>query len=79
MSVPEQGRQCMALSCDVSQKGQVAEAVRKAVEQFQHIDVLVNNAGVTKRIPTAEFRREDFKLLIQSTSSRQCYTPPKPG
>ena len=60
-----QGRQCMALSCDVSQEGQVAEAVRRAVEQFQRIDILVNNAGVTKRIPIAKFRREDFQPLIQ--------------
>jgi NAD(P)-dependent dehydrogenase (short-subunit alcohol dehydrogenase family) len=42
-----QGISAMSATCDISQNDQVESAVQKVLERFQHIDVLVNNAGAT--------------------------------
>ena len=43
--VKEYPNQAIALSLDVTKKDQINTAIKKAVEVFGHIDVLVNNAG----------------------------------
>jgi 3-oxoacyl-[acyl-carrier protein] reductase len=43
--VRAQGREVLALACDVGDARQVDEAVARTVEQFGRIDLLVNNAG----------------------------------
>lgn len=45
---PDAGNHLLALQVDVTQRGQVAAAVRTAVEAFGTIDVVVNNAGQMK-------------------------------
>jgi len=42
---PEAGKRLLAVSMDLRDAGQIEGAVRAALEQFQRIDVLVNNAG----------------------------------
>ena len=37
------------LHCDVRDYGQVQESVAKVIERYGHIDVLMNNAGITHR------------------------------
>lgn len=41
-----EGAEVMALSMDVTKRESIKEGVKKAIEQFGKIDVLVNNAGV---------------------------------
>lgn len=43
------GRKCVALQCDVRNKGEVAKMVGAVIIKFGKIDVLVNNAGVLLR------------------------------
>jgi NAD(P)-dependent dehydrogenase (short-subunit alcohol dehydrogenase family) len=38
------GRRCLTLWCDLTVSAQIEAMVRKAAEQFGHIDILVNNA-----------------------------------
>src|SRR5207237_434783 len=40
------GAEVLALRCDVAEKAQVEETVRRTVAHFGRIDVLVNNAGI---------------------------------
>jgi NAD(P)-dependent dehydrogenase (short-subunit alcohol dehydrogenase family) len=40
------GRRALAVTMDISNSGQIAEAVAEAVAAFGNIDVLVNNVGV---------------------------------
>jgi len=46
--VEEAGRQCLLLPGDIAQKSVCQSLVDKTVEQFGRIDVLVNNAGITR-------------------------------
>lgn len=40
------GSECLAFACDVSDEKAVNEAVQKALQKFEKIDVLVNNAAI---------------------------------
>jgi len=48
-------------TCDVSDAGQVAEMVEAIVERHGRIDVLVNNAGVHRRVDPLDIRPEDVE------------------
>ena len=43
------GRDALALACDVGREEQVERTVAAVLARFGAIDVLVNNAGITKR------------------------------
>lgn len=42
------GRRALALQCDVTKKAQVEDAVRRAVAEFGHIDVLLNCSALNQ-------------------------------
>ena len=43
------GGACRAVPGDVADRGQTEDICHKAVEQFGHLDTLVNSAGITRR------------------------------
>ena len=45
------GRRSLAVQTDISRKSDVDNLVQKVMEEFGHIDILVNNGGVGSRIP----------------------------
>ena len=44
--VEKEGRRCLLVQCDLQNKDEVDQLVEKALSEFQHINILVNNAGV---------------------------------
>lgn len=50
------GRNLLMLPCDVSKESDVDDAFRKAADHFGKLDVLVNNAGITRDALTLKFR-----------------------
>ena len=42
------GEKCYVVSCDLSKKDEISELVKKADEFMGHIDILINNAGITR-------------------------------
>jgi len=50
----EIGSQAIAVSCDVSDQSQVQSLMNKAVETFDSIDILINNAGVIDPVQRLE-------------------------
>jgi len=49
---------------DLTDREQVKEIVQKVLETFGHIDVLVNNAGLTQVMPFALIEEEDWDQVL---------------
>jgi NADP-dependent 3-hydroxy acid dehydrogenase YdfG len=60
----EHGVQALVLPADVSDDGQVDEAVEAAVERFGGIDVVVSNAGVNRMGDVEELSTEKFRQIM---------------
>ncbi len=58
------GAEVLWVKADVSNSEQVDEMVKKAIEKFGKIDVLVNNAGITKDTLLMRMKEEDFDRVI---------------
>ena len=50
--------------CDVTDEAQVKALVERIHAEVGPIHILVNNAGIIKRIPMHEMKREDFQRVI---------------
>jgi len=58
------GCRIMPLQLDVSDAGQVQEIVRKVMDEFGRLDVLINNAGTDKTLSIEELSIEDFNRVL---------------
>jgi len=59
------GRACVAFGCDVAKFDAVQKTVAEIVAQFGRIDILVNIAGITARIPTEEIPPRQVERLME--------------
>jgi len=59
-----QGKKVLALQADVSDFNMVTQAVNKAVEYLGGLDVLVNNAGITKDNLLLRMSEKDFDEVV---------------
>jgi all-trans-retinol dehydrogenase (NAD+) len=50
--------------CDVSNSEEVARTAAKILEEFEHVDVLVNNAGIVIGKPAAEVSYEELRRIV---------------
>lgn len=50
--------------CDVTKEDEVQKMVAEIKANFGPVNILVNNAGIIKRIPMAEMSVEDFRQVI---------------
>ncbi|MEN4831415.1 SDR family oxidoreductase [Pantoea vagans] len=55
----------LAVACDVTQPGQIANAVRQGLARFGRIDVLINNAGQGLYAAVEEIEAADFRALLE--------------
>ena len=60
----EAGIQAHGYVCDVTNEEQVASIVKQVTEEVGHINILVNNAGIIKRIPMCEMTAAEFRQVI---------------
>lgn len=68
----ENGVDAIAIQCDVKDKTQVEVAIENVSESFGSIDVLVNNAGMTKDGLLLRMSEEDFDTVI-ATNLKGCF------
>lgn len=58
------GGEALAVVCDVTQREQVAAAVGAALDAFGQIDILCNNAGITRDARLVKMTEEQFDQVI---------------
>ena len=54
----------LALKADISKQEDCTDLVNKTLEQFKQIDVLINNAGITRDNLLIRMKEEDFEKVI---------------
>lgn len=54
----------LGVACDVTDQTAVEAAVRSAVEEFGSLDVMVNNAGITRDATMRKMTVEDFEAVL---------------
>ena len=60
----EKGVKSLILKADVTDSEAIENLVKKAIEEFESIDVLVNNAGITKDNLLMRMSEEEFTKVI---------------
>lgn len=64
-SLEREGREALAIACDVTSPAACQAAVARAIEAFGGIDVLVNNAGITHLGRFVETRTEVIRQVLE--------------
>ena len=59
------GVKCLLVKADVSKAEDVEKMVEEAIAEFGKIDVLVNNAGITRDTLLMRMSEEDFDKVIE--------------
>ncbi len=60
------GARAVGVVCDVRRYEDVQALVKRAVDEFGSLDVLVNNAGIGKFGRVEEFSPEDFRAVLET-------------
>jgi gluconate 5-dehydrogenase len=55
---------CTGMGCDVGEPQQIQPLVDRVVREFGHVDVLVNVAGVNRRMPAETLTEDDFDFIM---------------
>jgi NAD(P)-dependent dehydrogenase (short-subunit alcohol dehydrogenase family) len=68
------GDEALALRMDVTELGQVREAVAEVEARWGRIDVLVNNVGFSRPAPALEVGPEDFDAMVDANLKGAFFT-----
>ncbi len=78
-----------AVTCDITAKGAPAELVDAAVDTYGSVDIVINNAGISRVIPAIDDDIDDFRHEIEidlvapyelaRTAARWMLTQKRPG
>jgi NAD(P)-dependent dehydrogenase (short-subunit alcohol dehydrogenase family) len=60
------GRRTLRVASDVTDRGSLEQLLAAAVAQFGKVDILVNCAGRTKRVPTLDLADEDWYAILET-------------
>lgn len=78
-------RVCVAVEADVTSEADCARAVRRTIEEFGRVDVLVNSAGIATAVPALREHPEDFMRVVNTNllgsylMARECARAMAPG
>ena len=62
--IKELGVEVLTVKADISKLDEVEELVKAAKEKFGSVDIMVNNAGITKDTLILRMKEEDFDSVI---------------
>jgi NAD(P)-dependent dehydrogenase (short-subunit alcohol dehydrogenase family) len=54
------GRKCLAVNCDVTNEQEIINAVKQIIKEYNHIDILLNNAGVAVKGGVTTLTQDDW-------------------
>ncbi|MDE3181020.1 MAG: glucose 1-dehydrogenase [Acidobacteriota bacterium] len=60
------GRKSLEVTADVTQRPQIQRAIDSMLKEMSRIDILVNSAGVTKRVPSLEVDDETWERILDT-------------
>jgi 3-oxoacyl-[acyl-carrier protein] reductase len=72
--IADKGGQAATFRMDVSNEADVKSAVKAVIERFGKVEILVNNAGVTKDQLVMRMKKDDWDSVIQTNLSGAFYT-----
>lgn len=64
LQIESSGRQCLAAVVDVSDAKAVEDMVNKILDKFGGIDILINNAGITRDSLLMRMKEEDWDAVL---------------
>ncbi len=59
------GGKVLTVECDLLDRAQIQDAVRKIIDHFDKIDILINNAGIIEVGPLDHMPREDYERAMK--------------
>ena len=79
--IKQAGGQALAVTLDVSDEEQVKSGIKQALEHFGHIDILVNNAAITRDQLQIRMKRADWEAVLATnlTGAHLCIQRVLPG
>ncbi len=66
MAINYPQQRCLALRADVSDSEAMETTIQTLIAEFERVDVLVNNAGITRDAVLARMKREQWDDVIQT-------------
>lgn len=64
--IAELGRECVLIKANVGDSAEVEDMIKTVLDRFGKIDVLVNNAGITRDNLLMRMKEEEFDQVIQT-------------
>ena len=68
------GEKVVAMKCNVSDRDEVNSVFGKIIEKFGRVDILINNAGITKDAMFHKMNVEDWNKVINVNLNSMFYT-----
>jgi 3-oxoacyl-[acyl-carrier protein] reductase len=67
------GREAFVIEIDVSNAESIASGISRASKEFGRIEILVNNAGITKDSLAVRMKQADWEIVLQTNLSGSFY------
>jgi gluconate 5-dehydrogenase len=62
--VKKQGKRALPISCDVADQKSVDQMVKRTLDEFGKINILITSAGIAMRAPAEEFPIQDWQKVM---------------
>src|SRR5687768_147504 len=63
--IQQLGRRTLSVFGDMGEKEVPAKIVNQVLEEFDRIDIIINNAGTIRRAPAVDYSEDDWSTVIE--------------
>ncbi|MEM3658529.1 MAG: glucose 1-dehydrogenase [Candidatus Hadarchaeum sp.] len=63
-AIESRGRHGLAITGNVAISNEARQIIHKVITEFSHLDILINAAGVNRRIPTLEIKEDEWDWIV---------------